>query len=321
MHCTRRLHIGWLLIGISLNLPAFLFSQKLLPLISRLAPGQNQVFMLTNSGRGFYFGHTGGTNQLLAEGFNVQNQEYLDDYLLKVNDEILDRQTASVEIYPDRIRRYYARHQLSEEIHLDRQENLLIITLRSQPRQAISCYPLISEPAAAQAYIVHWQENDHLLFLARKKHLIRSTAEDYPVWLGMATLPEPVFVPEERTPKSRPSGLAPDLYWPGRFSFQIDSVAVILFMVSDLRHEISNAKRRIEGQYQFLIETRGNKIEEFWQPFFEKSAVLPPDRFTLWFEPQSSRLFPTMNAGINSMLPGFEPDKPDDHSLVAVRVE
>ncbi|MBN2090930.1 hypothetical protein JW964_15060 [candidate division KSB1 bacterium] len=241
-----------------------IFSKKLLP-------GNNLPFFLHDQISAFYFGHSGSTNQLMAEGFSVQGIEFLEDYLIKVDDEILDRRYASTEIFNLKLVRHYFDNQIVEEVELITGENLMLVTLKSPKKCLVSLYPGVSLSADMNDYILHWHDTEHIVFVAQRKHLIRSLQEDYPVWIGMTSLPEPIFVSDDKAIQANQLSEMTPVFIPGRLSFQMDSVAVIIFAVGDIRDDIIISKRQTERKFQFLVNRRGQKLNPIWRREFQKS--------------------------------------------------
>jgi hypothetical protein len=250
---------------------ALIFAKESELLPKKLLPGNNLPFFLHDQLSAFYFGHSGSLNQLQAEGFSVQGIEFLEDYLLKVDDEILDRRYASSEIFAMKLVRHYFDNQMSEEVELIAGENMVLVTLRSQKRCMISLYPGVSLSPDMNDYILHWHDTEHTVFVAQRKHLIRSLQEDYPVWIGITSLPEPIFVPEDKSILTNQISEVTPVFIPGRLSFQMDSVAVIIFVVGDIRDDVIVSKRKIERNFQFLVNRRGHKLNPIWRKEFQKS--------------------------------------------------
>ncbi len=240
-------------------------------LSKKLLPGHNLPFFLHDKVSAFYFGHTGSTNQLMAEGFSVQGIEFLEDYLIKVDDEILERRYASSEIFDLKLVRHYFDSQILEEVELIAGESLMLVTLKSQKKCLVSLFPGVSFSENLNDYILHWHDTEHTVFVAQRKHLIRSQTEDFPVWFGITSFPEPVFVPDDKSvPANQLSGMT-SVFIPGRLSFQMDSLAVIIFAVGDIRDDIILSKRKIERKFQFLGNRRGHKVNPIWRREYPKS--------------------------------------------------
>ena len=268
----RKVFIISLLVGLS---SVSIYFDSMAKISSRYAvnllPGQNQSFMLTNQFASFYFGQTSGQNLTLAEGLNVETEEFLEDYSIQIDGEFLNRQYARTQLGIDKILRHYYDWNLTEEVCLLPRENIVMIKLKRSIKTTISIYPAIPLKNDSSEFITHWDVKEKTLFVARKNHLMRTREEDYPIWLGITTLPEPLFVPDENNVRPEQLSSVSPVYLPGRMTFKMDSVAVVLFLVGDYREEMQQARKRIEGKYQFLIEQRGFKLDRLWPRTFQKS--------------------------------------------------
>lgn len=278
MFCRSYLRFIFQLFFLFVLLPLELCEGKL----PTLLPGQNQAFMLTNQQGCFYFGQSGARNQTAAEGFNVQTMEFLEDYFLIIEDKIVSRRFASAQIGPNKIIRHYYDWPLTEEIWLAPTENMLQITLHSSAKLDISFYPVIPMSKKSEKYIAHWQGPERTLYFARKNHLIRTADDDYPVWLGISTLPEPIFVPQEVDRKLEDFPAVSQLHLPGRFSFQIDSVAVIMLIVGDQRDHIRQIRKDFENNFQFLIKKEGFKLDRLFPQEFQKTEYIHELKPDIW---------------------------------------
>lgn len=234
-------------------------------------PPKNQEFMFTNKLACFYAGQSASKNLYFLDGLNVQAHEFLEDYVLKVGEHFLNRQHTSTQILNKKIIRIHSQWHLSEEVKLFPDKNLLMITLKSPRKYMMTLYPEIPVTPNAKDFITHWSIEERTLFVANKRHLIRTPQQNYPVWLGITVLPEPLYVSEDA--EQVPDYLSPmsEVYIPGRFSFQMDSVAVILFSIGNIREDIIRAKKKIDRQYKFLIEKDGFKIDYLWPRYFEQA--------------------------------------------------
>lgn len=145
--------------------------------------GKSREFAYTNKEDAFYYGETNDVNKSSWQGFNVFGHKFLDDYLLVVDGNELDRTLATTSVYPDYLKRVYP-GGIAEELHMADTIPAMSVTIKaSKSPVRIEFIPLVSDGSQLRDYLVGHRE--HVLMLARRSHSKRTASQDYPVWIAI----------------------------------------------------------------------------------------------------------------------------------------
>ncbi len=159
----------------------------------------SRPFVYTNKEDASYYGETHSRNRVSWQGFMVRGHEFLDDYDIVVNGEILDRSSAvKVMVYPDHLERTYP-GGLVEELWPVDSLAMVGIHLRAPRPIAAGLVPYFTDGRHSSDYTVRLLSG--VFLLARATHLARTASADYPVWLAIGSrraLPDTVTVTSGR---------------------------------------------------------------------------------------------------------------------------
>jgi predicted glycogen debranching enzyme len=164
----------------------------------RGTPERPREFLYTDKGGAHFFGEAASPWSRSYHGLYSHMHELLDGWDIELDGKPLER-IAVADVFPDRIVRRY--DGLTETIVLlDREKGLgeedvppgagLLVeltpdrsgTLRFSPRIDIR---FVWEEVRPE-YDVRWDPGRQVLLAASRRHLQRTTSEDWPVWLGLA---------------------------------------------------------------------------------------------------------------------------------------
>lgn len=222
--------------------------------------GQSRSFMLTNYNSTFYFAETSSKNTSSFQGFNVQTHEFLEDYVLEVNDTPLSRKNAEIHLYPDKLVRKYSDAPLEEEVTLSDSLPVLIIKLSSKEKLNMAVSPQISDNGKSNNYVNQWKEEDNILFIAKRSHTVRNDDNDYPVWTGVYVYPGATFMGSNYG-GSNVRMVKSDGFVPGSLNFVLDGTAYVFFIVGDDKNDVLAMRKHVLKQFNIYLEESGKKIE------------------------------------------------------------
>lgn len=139
---------------------------ELIDLAIHVAPDQSRPFVMTNKASAFFYGETGKIRHDGHQGFYVLEQKFLDDYLIFLNDNLLDRNQAdSIKVFPDHISRFY-RKDIVENIYLLDQLNCLVIEISSPHLHSYDFAPLLPISLDLNNLKGKWQRSHDMFILS-----------------------------------------------------------------------------------------------------------------------------------------------------------
>lgn len=144
--------------------------------------GPSREFFYTNKQSAHYYGETSKLNPSPWMGFTVYGHRFIDDYILLVNGEVLDRSTATVTVYPDYLTRTYP-GGIVEQLRIEDSVAMFAVMVTSQTPIELGVVPLFSDALSADGFDIELSES--MASIAHKVHMTRTDREDYPVWLSM----------------------------------------------------------------------------------------------------------------------------------------
>jgi hypothetical protein len=163
--------------------------------------GTSRPFCYTNKAGAFFYGETNAPGAPGWEGFTVEGHTYLRDYVLELDGVPVDRRSALSTVFPDFIRREYP-GGVVEEMMLADSIAAVIVTIRTPHPVEAAIIPI---PGSGGSADVELKTGESSLSIARRNHMSRSAAENYPAWV---TLYAPGFSPARR-PSTRDGSFAP----------------------------------------------------------------------------------------------------------------
>ena len=224
--------------------------------------GQSRSFILTNNNAAFFFSETGNANTSAFQGLNVQTHEFLEDYAIEINGRVLKRETADAYLYPNKLIRKYDNLDFKEEITLLDSLPVLVIKLTSSKKLQLALIPFISGASQSKNFITYWTEEDRLLYIAKKKHIVRSKDENYPVWTGVCTHPHAEFLDLDSDLQRAYVGLKKkDRFLPGKLNFLLDGTAYIFFIIGDNKNDVLQKRKQVLRKFNIFIEKSSKKID------------------------------------------------------------
>ena len=235
-----------LMIGLLLGIDTPFAQDKLRQHVVSCSPADSTTFFFTNKTTAFYFGRTCGMNASAMHGLNVTTQEYFEDYVLRFDGNTLDRGSAEIFIYPDRMIRKYSPQQITEEVALLDSLNVLSITVTSQVQGGLELIPGFPGSRQALDFEVRWEREFGLLHIGQKALMQNDQAGKSPAWTGIATRPAASFAVFDARQREAYSKLFPlPAFVPGSLYVTLQGAAVFYVIVgSDTKELITGLHSR-----------------------------------------------------------------------------
>ena len=221
-----------------------------------------KVLNAANNYATFFFSETGSNTISSFQGLNVQTHEFLEDYLIEVNGQPLKRETADAYLHPNKLIRKYEDIEITEEITLLDSIPVLVVKINSIKKLPISVIPIISGTGQSKNYVTYWTEEDKLLYIAKKNHMVRKENENYPVWTGVSTFPNAEFLDSDSEIKRAYVGYGEKKsFLPGRLNFILDGTAYIFTIIGDNKEDVLQKRKHVLKRFNIFIEKSNKKID------------------------------------------------------------
>ena len=248
------------------------FAQQKSPLdnLAIEVSGHSREFFYTNKQSAHYYGETSEPNTSSWMGFTVYGHRFLDDYLLIINGEVLDRRTATVTVYPDYLKRVYPDGTIEELRMADSVAMFAVVVTSAEPAE-LQVLPLVSDARSADAYEIRLSEST--VSLARMSHLHRSEQSDYPVWLSICGKG---FTPSKKVYHRG------TMFSPADLVHGKSKTHVISFAVADDRATAERLAKGYQSQATILSTRRRARMENLLRASEEHSADQRFDRALAW---------------------------------------
>jgi len=227
-----------------------------------IPPNKSQSFMFTNAVGMYYYGETGSQNTSPFHGLSFLTNKLLEDYLIQVNGQMLNRSKAEAHLYPEKLKRLYSKLHLTEETTISDSFPVLIVKISSTQKLPISLFPLISKSNGSQNYSKTWSPADNILYISSRKQLVQNNNKNYGGWIGITTLPSGEFTEasiEQINYQNR--SIQPKIYLPGKIDFFLEDSSYIFFFIADSKKDILNTRKQILKKLNLKINKKETQIE------------------------------------------------------------
>lgn len=224
--------------------------------------GQSRTFMFTNRKGLFYYGETGLPNTSNYNGLSYLTHEFLEDYVIEIGGVQLSRSRAEVHLMGDKLVRYFKNLPIEEEISMADSLPIVMIKIRSKQKASMAIAPLISGSSQKLDFIVDWSSSDKVLFIARKNHLVRNDANNYPIWLGICSYPEGEFTITRSEKLAEKSKLVKEkIFFPGKINIYFESEAIMLFIIGNSKNDLLRSRNLMLRELNIEIKRHNSQIE------------------------------------------------------------
>jgi glycogen debranching enzyme len=205
----------------------------------------------TNKQAGVFYTESAAAHRSGWQGWRIMSYEMLEDFRFVLGDKELTRGAIfSAQVYPDRLIRRYPTG-IPETVTMLDSLDAIVVELRHLGATRVSFYPLFSDLRQREDAIVKWR--DGVLLIARKSHLIRTSNENYPVWIGAIPLSGSHVVDA----KTFSAGFAPS-------GFQTEKPVpelVVALVAGDTEDRTVALAKYVAEQYSVLQKNRKRRME------------------------------------------------------------
>jgi glycogen debranching enzyme len=228
--------------------------------VIKVPQGESRSFIFTNKQTAFFYGETGQLNASAFQGFSVMTYDFLEDYLIEVDGELLERGKAEAEVYPDRVVRRYVERGLQEEVTLLDSVDVLVVELRAPGPRRVKLLAGVSGPSQPTAFETYWEPDEGILFIAQRARLQESNHSRYPKWMGITSVPRGTFSFDPETNASFAPLFGAPTYVPGSLTVgDVDTVR-IFFVVGFSPEGIRELVQLARKKWRALLKERRNRF-------------------------------------------------------------
>ncbi len=266
-------------------------------LVDRIAvevTGQSREFSFTNKEDAFYYSETNAEHRSSWQGFNVFGKEYLEDYLIRVNDVLLFRNSAiKAIVFPHQLKRIYA-DGIEETFTMLDSLPVIVVEIKLPEMQKVSFLPVVSDFKQRSDFIVGLEDNT--LLIARKIHTERTEKQNYPVYLGISSDKKFNLVDEQNVLNN---------YSPSGIEFTGNFVRIAIG-VGDNSEQTRHILKYALENFDFLIQKRKQRMEKILQDTFVETESEEFNQALMWAKISMDALIMNqVTKGIFAGLPWF----------------
>jgi glycogen debranching enzyme len=254
--------------------------------------GSSRPFCYTNKAGAFFYGQSNGVNTPGWEGFTVQGHNYLEDYALLIDGASLDRGESVATIFPDFLRREYP-GGIVEELRPADSIAAIVITIASPRPVEVKLIPFLQGGRTGADFETIADESS--VTIARRDHIRRTAAENYPVWLSLFA---PGCTPSVLT-ATRAAAFSP-----GSLVGTRRKTHTIAIATGDTREESLRLARYAAGAWITLARSRRTRMESLLSLTATRTSDDRFDRGLAWAKLSLDALT-VSGGGIYAGLPWF----------------
>lgn len=280
-----------LLASLAAPLPSAAQHRSPLDSLAISVTGATREFAYTNTQTAVLYGETNSTFRPGWQGFSVSGHRFLDDYLLTADGRPLDRAAAAAAVFPDFLRRTYP-GGIIEEVHpLDSLPCFAVIVTSPRPAEFV-LVPLRSDGRSAGDFATHL--GPATVSIARRSHLKRSPASEYPVWLAVHA---PRCSPRDSASVKGPA------FGPASLASPPLRSCVFVFAVGDERAQTETAAAATARRLPSFIARRRARMEQLFAATRVRTGNRRFDAALAWAKLSLDALI--MNQGTRGIFAGL----------------
>jgi predicted glycogen debranching enzyme len=145
--------------------------------------GGSREIAFTNKEAGVFYTETNGSHRTGWQGWRIMSVEMMEDYRIRIDGREINKQDAlRTLVYPHQMVREY-NGGITETVTFVDSIDALTVEVKCDSANIVEIRPVFSDAQSIEEYEKDFQQQT--LLLAKKKHLTRTGAENYPVWLGV----------------------------------------------------------------------------------------------------------------------------------------
>jgi len=271
---------------------AFASNASPLDSLGIISRGGSRPYCYTNKSGAFFYGESNGANTPGWEGFTVQGHNYLEDYELVIDGAPLDRTGAVATVFPDFLRREYP-GGIIEELRPADSIAAFIVTVSSPHPVELTVIPFIAGERGPAAFETRTDES--AILFARRNHMRRTDAENYPVWLSLFA---PGFSPAAKT------AARAGAFSPGSLTVTRKKTHAIAFATGDTYEESLRLARFAAERWSAIAQSRRVRMERLLEATATATSDARFNRALAWAKLSLDALT-VAGGGIYAGLPWF----------------
>ena len=254
--------------------------------------GRSRQFCYTNKAGAFFYGESNGASIAGWEGFTVEGHNYLEDYVLEIDGAPLDRLGSVATVFPDFLRREYP-GGIVEELRPADSIAALTVTIVSPHPVEVKIVPFIQGSRTGADLETVGGESS--ITIARRNHMRRTAAENYPVWLSLCA---PGFAPSKLT------AVRAGAFSPGSLVAPRGKTHTIAIATGDSPEESLRLAGFAAGAWTRLAQSRRARMESLLSSTATRTSDERFDRALAWAKLSLDALT-VSGGGIYAGLPWF----------------
>ncbi|MCX6133221.1 MAG: hypothetical protein NTU47_05330 [Ignavibacteriales bacterium] len=263
--------------------------------------GTSREVAFTNKQAGFFYTETNAAHRNSWQGWNVMAKEILEDYDIIDGEQILRKADASgTTVYPHQLVRQYP-SETRETMTLLDSVDAFVVQLQDLKGVGLRVRPLFKDGDRHEDFVVKFR--DSVLLIAHQRHLRRTAAENYPVWVGISlgsNAPSTLLVSEGETPglSFSPAGLS---------CSPSPKNAAIVFAAGDTEEETIVLTRSISANCETYVSGRRQRMESVLNRSFLRTDNQRFDKAFHWaLLSMDALVMNQIKKGIFAGLPWFD---------------
>ena len=239
--------------------------------------GASREIAYTNKQSGVYYTETNGRHRSGWQGWRIMSHEVLEDYAVALDGIVLRKSDAVKAIaFPNRLERMYP-SGVEERVTMLDSIDAIAIQLQHLPGRRIQLSPLFQDAHRREDYLIRL--TDGVLLIAQKNHLVRTPAEDYPVWLGIMVSPG-----EHNSARLIDSAVAIDQYFsPATLQSEIiDQTSDIVLVFGDRETQTVERAKQTMRNLPELLDKRKKRMEALLNYSYVRTDNTRFDKALYW---------------------------------------
>lgn len=260
--------------------------------------GTSREVAYTNKEAGSYYTETNGEHRSAWQGWYIMANEVMEDYRIGIDGRDLLKSDAAIAfVSPHQVHRAYP-SGIQETVTLLDSVDALVVQLEKIRGVNVSIRPTFSDSREMGDYVVRFREG--VLLIARQRHLVRNSRENYPVWIGVT------FSQPGEPDSIALGGLFDRGFSPAGIVSGTKSSTTIILVAGDTEEATIREAQRIAGEYELLIEERKDRMERLLNHAFLRTDNERFDKAVHWaIVSMDALIMNQTKRGIYAGLPWF----------------
>jgi glycogen debranching enzyme len=265
-----------------------------------VAHDSSREIAYSNKQAGVFYTETNGEHRSGWQGWRIMSTEIFENYIVDVGGHALKKSDAHAEAYPHQLVRIYP-DSTRETVTLIDSIDALVIELMNFKRGAPGFRTYFSDSQNPDEYEISFEQN--VLLIAKKRHLLRTQSENYPVWIGITIAGENANCTISNVPDTEGQSFSPA-------SIHMHSVSTSIACIivsSDTKSDAIAQAHRVATNYPSLIAKRKMRMEALLNRSYVRTDNRRFDKALYWAKISVDALIMNQRGkGIFAGLPWFD---------------